>query len=870
MTEGGSAGESRRIVYLIAVMTVVALTVGGLAIGTLYDAAFEEQRQRLIETAQSRARLMEAVARFDAVYSQDYPHGARQATISQVVDAHDNFKGFGETGEFTLAERRGSEIVYLLRHRHRHDDQPLTLPFATTLAEPMRQALGGRSGTLVGLDYRGVEVLAAFEPVDVLDLGIVAKIDLAEIRAPFVRAALVALGLALIVVVIGSVLFLAASNPIIRRMRESEERYRSLVDAAPDAILLVADDRVGFANAAAARIFGAAGPSDLIGLAADDLLHPDCRDLGRQRRQLMIDGKRQMPATELTGLRLDGTTFAWESVATYLTWQGRPAMQALIRDVSERKQADEALRRSERELADKSRILETTFESIDQGFVVWDDEQRLVAWNEKCLEFWYHPQHIVRPGMKMLELLRHIAGQGGFGAGEPQAAAEREFARIRHAGPQSQDRFIMLDGTIVRVDRYLMPGGGHVATYTDISESTRAEAELKQARDDLELRVAQRTEALSTANLALAEAQRLARIGNWERSVESDRFTWSDELYRIFGFEPGEIEPTVDLTQEMIHPDDRELGTDLIERVLGSGQDIHEHDFRFTDARGRPGVAHSRVQLIRDQAGRPLKYVGTIQDISERKQAETEVVAARERAEYADRAKSEFLANMSHELRTPLNAIMGFAQLIMAGNFGPLGDARYEEYTSNIYHSGEHLLLLINDILDLSKIEAGQTELYEVEVDPARTIEDCLRLVATDAEKAGLEIEADISPRPPTLRADERMVKQMLLNLLSNSVKFTQRGGRITVDSGLRADGALELSVSDTGIGIADEDMPRALATFGQVESSLNRRFDGTGLGLPLVRSLAELHNGGLDISSQPGVGTKVTIWFPKDRVMAG
>ena len=241
--------------------------------------------------------------------------------------------------------------------------------------------------------------------------------------------------------------------------------------------------------------------------------------------------------------------------------------------------------------------------------------------------------------------------------------------------------------------------------------------------------------------------------------------------------------------------------------------------------------------------------------------------AAKEDAEMASRAKSEFLANMSHELRTPLNAIIGFSDIIKHEMFGNIGADTYLDYAGHIKDSGEHLLNLINDILDVSAIEAGKLELREEEVDIQAVVEACLRLVNERAKKNGLSVLADVSASLPNMFADERRIKQVLINLLSNAVKFTPKGGQVTIEARLEGQGSLILSVKDTGIGIAQEDIAKVLSPFGQVDSSLAREYEGTGLGLHLTRNLVELHGGTLVIESEVGKGTEVSAHFPPQRM---
>jgi signal transduction histidine kinase len=262
-------------------------------------------------------------------------------------------------------------------------------------------------------------------------------------------------------------------------------------------------------------------------------------------------------------------------------------------------------------------------------------------------------------------------------------------------------------------------------------------------------------------------------------------------------------------------------------------------------------------------------FVASLRDITMRKQTEQALVAARDQADLANRAKSEFLANISHELRTPLNAVLGFSEVICNEMFGPLGESRYKEFARDIHESGLHLLAIINDILDLSRIEAGRLELHEEVISVEGLFDTVQRFVRERVESAGLRIAAEIPPGLPPIRADQRALKQVLLNLLSNAVKFTPAGGQITLEATLEPDGGLAFRVRDTGIGIAPSDLPKALEPFGQVDSSLSRKYKGAGLGLPISRALIELHRGRFMLASEPGIGTTVTVSLPPDRIAA-
>jgi PAS domain S-box-containing protein len=335
----------------------------------------------------------------------------------------------------------------------------------------------------------------------------------------------------------------------------------------------------------------------------------------------------------------------------------------------------------------------------------------------------------------------------------------------------------------------------------------------------------------------------------------------------LFGVDADAVMARPATLLKRIHPEDRRCLREAIREA-----DPALAPVRLELRLPGEGGAMRWVQSIarpREPVGGDIVWDGIFLDVTDRHEALAALRAAKEEAEIANRTKSEFLASMSHEIRTPLNAIMGFAEVIEKQMFGPVGEPRYQEYAADIHASGSHLLSLIEDILDLSKLEAGRMELREGKVDVARVIDSSLSLLKRRAEAGEIRLAVRIAKKLPALRGDERRIRQVLYNLLSNASKFTPDGGKVSVSASVGASSGLRIRVEDTGVGIRPEDIAIALTPFGQVHDRKAREDGGSGIGLPLAKSLVERHGGRLDLESEPGKGTRVIVRFPPMRLVA-
>lgn len=347
--------------------------------------------------------------------------------------------------------------------------------------------------------------------------------------------------------------------------------------------------------------------------------------------------------------------------------------------------------------------------------------------------------------------------------------------------------------------------------------------------------------------------------GIWDWDVEGHRLFVSERVRELFGQE-GLLDEIEDWYKR-IHPGDLPRYKAALTAHFKGETPFLNIDYRLSGEDVR-WVRHRGLGLRNDK-GRVYRMAGSVGDITETKLHEVKIREALAQAEAANKAKSDFLAAMSHELRTPLNAIIGFSEMIHGQLLGPVGTPKYGEYAGDIMASARHLLDIINDILEMARMEAGHTDFMPEPVDMSTVIDSSLRLLHQRISHSGLTTLNKYPPSLPKILGDERRLKQVIINLVGNAIKFTPKGGSIVIEAKPVLDGRLMVRVVDSGIGIAERDIPRALTPFTQVDSVVARRYQGSGLGLPLAKAFVELHGGNLELSSVLGRGTTVTLHFP-------
>jgi PAS domain S-box-containing protein len=516
---------------------------------------------------------------------------------------------------------------------------------------------------------------------------------------------------------------------------------------------------------------------------------------------------------------------------------GSVAWDGILIDVTEQKRAQETAARHHHWLVE-------AMANMPSGFMLWDSDDRLVLWNNAVIGYYPDPK-LFREGASFDEFIDAPFRDIRSRAGEDAALKWRTESLRRHQEATGTYEFQGAGDRWFSLRERRTPEGFTVTLVTDITDRHESEARLQESEERYRTLINLMPDAIYVHRRGIIALCNEAAIELFGASSAED----------LLGME----------LLELTHPEYREFARHRRDSMVDEGTRtvfMRQKRLRLDGSWFWAEVAAAAIYWDGDRGGAVV-----MRDVTEQIKAENQLLHSKEEAELANRAKTEFLANMSHELRTPLNAIIGFSDLMQREMLGPLGNKQYRDYIHDIHQSGTHLHDVINDILDLSKIEAGQLELHEEEVDFESAVERCIRVVLPRAEEKGLTVVPLIGRDLPFIVCDERKLKQILINLMSNAVKFTEEGGKVSVQAILDHRGAVILKVMDTGIGISPDNIAKVLRPFEQAESSLSRTYEGTGLGLPLTKSLVELHGGKLEVESELGVGTTVTVSLPESRV---
>ena len=841
------------VFYVTALIAGIASVAVMVTVGLLYNAAFNQTRKQLADTVNSHANLIEAVAKYDRIHS---PEDSVNATISQIVDAHRQDKGFGETGEFTLATLKNDMIVFLLSHRHKvktseQGDQSM-VPFKGKAAEPMRLALLGRTGTVVGVDYRGKTVLAAYRPIAGLNCGIVAKIDLAEIRRPFIGISIVAI---LTVVLLSLLGVWLAVGPLFKRLDEGAARITSIVETAVDPIITITSKGlIESYNSAAEKLFGYS-MEEAVGNNISMLMPSPYREAHNgYLARYMKSGKKNIIGIgrEAIGKKKDGTTFplmlsvSEVQLITEDSSQSDRLFTGFIRDLTEQKQREEELIQATQKAEKLSAFGDIIDRSLNEILIFEAASLRFIHANHgACRNLGYTLDELQQ--MTPLDI-------------KPEFT-QASIAELLYPLFDGSKDSLEFETVYRRKDGSEYPGKVHyesstfggrpviVAIVLDITEQKKSEERLRKLSAAVEQ---------SPVSIVITDIAGTIEYVN-------EQFT------RSTGYAKTEV---IGGNPRLLNSGETPKETYSKMWASLSKGEVWRGEFHNQKKNGELYWELATIAPIRNSQGETTHFVALKEDVTQKKQMRDNLIQAMHAAEDANRAKSEFLANMSHEIRTPMTAILGYTDLLFGDGDISKAPKHRIEAIETIKRNGHFLLGLINDILDLSKIEAGKLDAEQIDTSPHEIISDVFSLMKVRSESKGLQLNVQYDgPIPKTIFTDPTRLRQIIINVVGNAIKFTETGtvqiiARLLNEAG--KDPQLQIDVTDTGIGIDKDKIEKLFMPFTQADGSMTRKFGGTGLGLAIGKRLTELLGGSLSVTSIPGKGSTFSIIVstgPLDKV---
>ncbi len=885
MLEDSSSKDQKRILWVaISLMIAVSVIVLTLTLWMLYQSNFEQRVEGLRAMVREQVNLLETMENYDReLIKKDLDGSARAEVLQQLVKSFAKLGGFGDTGEFTLGQWREDQIEFVSVFRFAQSGATKIVPRNTDRAAPMRRALSNETGWLIGPDYRGERVLAAFQLIEALDLGLVAKVDMREVTAPFMKAAVTALGIAAVIVFIGGLLVMRMAKPMVRRIEESQKRFRTLLESAPDAMVIIdVSGTIVMVNRRAEELFGYSR-DELTGQPIEILIPQRFRDHHPERVRSFFtrpSARPMGPGLELFGCDKSGKEFPVEISLSPIETEDGVLVASSLRDITERKQSEDTLR-----------MLSKVFMDATDPIVIEDLDGLIVNMNQEAERSygWTREELLHKPISRLVPEERHQQADELL-ARCKRGDDVRNVEGLRH-NRSGEVIPVLLALSLLKDEAGKVIGIASLAK--DITEQKQAEAALKRLNEDI-LQQQQTEIALNELSELLRGQQEMGSLANvilhqltsyldlqfaalfvlrnggtytreaafgYPKQGGVDSFESGDGLlgqvvmdasplkvdevpeYAQLALGLGTISPSSLLFYPLVHEK-----TVVAVLELGGLRPLDEGQQRWLEK------AHEGLAVT----------IRLVLDLEQRNRVEKELAEARVAAEKANKAKSGFLANMSHELRTPMNAILGYSEMLME-EAEDIGQDGFIPDLKKINQAGNHLLSLINDVLDLSKIESGRMEAFAEDIDVGAMIDQVGDTAQPLMSQKNNQFKIEPGKQLGHAHQDITKLRQSLLNLLSNAAKFTHEG-TITLRAERRsqADGEwLLFSVSDTGIGIPQDKLGQVFEEFGQADSSTTRDYGGTGLGLPISRRFCQMLGGDLTVSSTVGEGSTFTMRVP-------
>jgi PAS domain S-box-containing protein len=845
----------RRFVYLFMIMISVVLIITTITILLVYNTSLNDVKFNLIESLDNQVSIVQTIYGIE----KDKTH-----ILEILHKSQQKYGGLGKTGEFILAEKRNDSIVFLLSHRNNLFANLNSVPFGKDLAMPMNQALLFKSGTIIGKDYRGKQVYAAYTFINELGWGAVEKIDMAEIQQPFILTILLSISISIFLAIIGSLLFIKISRPILFKIEDSEEKYQMLAEDHADLITKV-DKEGNLLNVSSSYCEQLGIPEkELLGTKYLALIHPDDLELTLKAQESLLHGLHTSYIEIRIKIKTGWRWVAWSTRAILDKAGNIKEIVGIGHDITKQKESELAMIESEE-------LFRRVFEESPLGMAISGSDFHFTKTNlafQKMLG--YSNEELFLLSFKEITHPDYLSSD----LSEVQKLYTNEIKIY-----QTEKRYIRKDNRIVwgaatiaaifdKNKKFLY----YLVMIEDITKRKYAEIALINREKQLNLIADNIPAFIAHIDADLNCLYLNQNYANWLKKTKEEvlgrKITdiLTSNYFKDFNMQIQDVLKGDYIQHEFI---DTVNGKDHFYNVYLVPQFEEEKVIAFfTLIHDITPLKNAEQTLLLKQIEVQQKneeyhslYENLRESVEKIQTINHELLIAKEKAEESDRLKMVFLSNISHEIRTPMNAIMGFSELLEKSD---ITVEKQEKFTQIIRRRSTDLLTIINDILDISKIEAGQFTIFENSGNLNEMFNELYqyydaRSKMNDKQEVIFLLKFGINNKKQFINADFGRLKQIIMNLVDNAIKFTEKGS-IELGCYLKNENQIEFYVKDTGIGIPESKHNIIFERFRQVEESHKRKFGGTGLGLPICKGIVELMGGKIWFESEIDKGS--TFYF--------